>query len=86
MSVPISSTIKRTLVAILHLACDLAIGAAVIIGFWTLEQLILWLWGSDTPMLFGVLPLKYVFHGIDLAVLLVVGVLSAMSISRILRG
>ena len=45
--------------------------AVLILVSWLIEQEILFLWGSDEPQIFGVLPLTYVLQALDLTVLLV---------------
>lgn len=68
----------------IHIVCHLALAALILVGIWALERLTSLLW-SETPLLFGTLPLKYVFHGMDLAVLVVFGFYGTIAIARALR-
>jgi hypothetical protein len=47
------------------------IAAVWIFVFWLLEQEIVFLRGGGAPPMFGVLPLEYIFQGLDLTVLAV---------------
>lgn len=59
----------RTLAAATFVIAHTAITALFIICMYGIEELIKHLWASEAPLLFGIVPLSYVFHAIDLGVL-----------------
>lgn len=44
--------------------------AVLVFGFWCMDELITALWGQDEPMVWGRMPLKYLFQGVDVALIL----------------
>jgi hypothetical protein len=47
------------------------VAAVWIFVFWFLQREIMVLWGGDVPLIFGALPLEYLFQGLDLTILTV---------------
>jgi hypothetical protein len=45
----------------------------LIFGFWLVEREIQALWGSEEPILFDSVPLKYLFHALDLITIMGLG-------------
>ena len=65
--------IKRALAAATFLILHSLLAAVFILCMFGFEWLIRGLWGSAEPRFFGVLPVRWLFHAIDLAVLVVFG-------------
>jgi hypothetical protein len=61
------------------------VAAVWIFVFWFLEREIVFLWGGDTPLIFGVLPLEYLFQVLDVSVLTVLLYSGAASAIQELR-
>jgi hypothetical protein len=59
----------------------------VLIGcFWVIEQAIKQLWGKSEPLLYGRVPLKYLFDTLDVAVFAVFIVWGVIEAHRNLKG
>jgi hypothetical protein len=82
MDEPLIKPILSAIRAITHLLCHVLVAAVILIGIRVLELLIQWLWQAVEPMLFGVLPLRYLVHGVDLGVLLAFGFYGIISSSE----
>jgi hypothetical protein len=65
--------ISRAIAAAIFLIIHTTLAALFIICMYAVEMLIRSLWGVDNPLMFGILPLAYIFHAIDLGVLIVFG-------------
>jgi hypothetical protein len=52
-----------------HFALHFGAAVVVIIGFFLVERLVLLLWNDQIPAFFDRVPIRYVFHAMDLAVL-----------------
>jgi hypothetical protein len=79
---PLWSPVRSALRAAVHLACHVALAALIIIGIRALELLMAWLWQVPNPLLFDALPLKWMFHAMDVGVLLVFGFYGIISVAR----
>lgn len=55
-------------------------------GIWLLEQHIRLLYGQEEPMLYDRIPLKWLFHTMDLGILIVFVVWGVIEAHRKLRG
>ena len=63
------------------------IASLILIGcFWVVEQAIRRLWQDGEPLLYGRVPLKYLFHTLDVAVFAVFIVWGVIEAHRNLRG
>jgi hypothetical protein len=71
--------------AAIHLACHLVVAGVILLGIRGLELLMAFLWKSQNPLLFDVLPLKWLFHAMDLGVLLVFGFYGIISVAKAFR-
>lgn len=71
--------------AAVHLVCHVGIAALILVGIRLLELLISWLWKSNNPLLFDLVPLKWFFHALDVGVLLVFGFYGIVSVARSFR-
>jgi hypothetical protein len=58
----------------------------LVFSIWALEQLVVWLWGQREPMLYGIIPLKWLFNTMDAAIFLVFTVWGAIEAHRKLKG
>lgn len=74
--------ISRALAAATFLLVHTALAALFIVCTFVFESLIRYLWGSGEPLLFGRLPLAYIFHAIDLGVLCVFGYRGILAANR----
>ncbi len=82
----VTEPIKRAVRAGVVLLCHLAVASVIIVGIRLLEALVHVLWDSGDPHLFGVLPLIYVFHGMDAGVLAVFVFWGVVEANRVFRG
>jgi len=69
--------IMRAVAAATFLLVHTLIAATFIVCMYGFESLIKYLWGVHEPLLFGRMPLAYVFHAIDLGVFGYRGILAA---------
>jgi len=65
--------VEKALTAATFLILHALLAAVFILCMFGLEWLIKGLWGSAEPRFFGVIPVRWRFHAIDLGVLLVFG-------------
>lgn len=77
--------VRAALRAAIHLACHIVVAGLIIVGIRALEGLMSWLWQSQNPLLFDLLPLKYLFHAMDLGVLLVFAFYGIISVAKTLK-
>jgi len=63
--------IKWPFIAAVVVLAHFAVALLVISLIWVGQQWVNYLWGGDEPMLFGRLPLKWLFDVIDLTILAV---------------
>lgn len=63
----------RAIAAATFLIIHTILAALLILGIYAVETLIKHLWGADNLLLFGVLPITYIFQAIELGVLIVFG-------------
>jgi hypothetical protein len=47
----------------------MALAALLLTGIWALERFTKWLYGEEVPLLFGILPLSWMFDAADLGVI-----------------
>ncbi len=69
--VPWDDPIKRVGLASLVLVCHSVMAALIITLIWGFEAYNHWLNGNQPRLLFGILPLSYLFDGMDLGVICV---------------
>jgi hypothetical protein len=74
--------IRATVRTAVALACHLTNAVLILLSIKALELILHWLWAERDPTLFGVLPLGWVFHGMDVAVLLVFAIYGTISVAR----
>ena len=68
------------------LACHTGIAVIILTLIFLLEMYIIYLWGGATKaLLFDLVPIKYLFHAIDLAILVVYGVYGVIDAIRVFR-
>jgi hypothetical protein len=77
--------IKAAAYAAIHIAIHLSIAGLLVLGIRGLELLIKWAWDSKNPLLFDVLPLKWLFHAMDLGVLVAFGFYGLISVTKAFR-
>jgi hypothetical protein len=70
---PMKNTLQRPLRAAIAFLGHLFLGSLVLIGIWLTEMLFELLWHGHEPTFFGWLPVRWIFDGSDLAVMLVFG-------------
>jgi hypothetical protein len=70
--------------ATLYIVRHISEAALIIIGISALEALMTWLWHPAKPLLFDIFPLKYIFHAMDVGVLLVFGYHAISGLWRVL--
>jgi hypothetical protein len=58
----------RAAAAALFLLVHTMLATLIILGVFGIERLIKYLWGVDKPLLFGFVPLEYLFQVIDVGV------------------
>jgi hypothetical protein len=64
----------------------LILGLVLVTGTWIMEQFFHWLWGEKEPLLYGRIPLKWLFDTVDMAILGVFIVWGAVEAHRKLKG
>lgn len=64
---PLRRAFRAGIAFIGHLAVSLVLVGCIR----ALELAIRWLWGGEEPLLFERVPLQYLFHALDLAVILI---------------
>jgi hypothetical protein len=60
--------LRRAFRAAIALIGHLFISLVLIGCFWVVEQVIRWLWQGEEPLLYGKVPLRYLFDTLDVAV------------------
>jgi len=83
---PWFGSLERAFRAALALVGHLALGLLMLGGIWVTEHWFRWLWGEAEPMLYGRVPLRYLFDTMDVAILIVFTVWGAWEAHRQLRG
>jgi hypothetical protein len=78
--------LRQALRASIVFAGHLAITALNLIGIWLVEQLIHWLWGEEDPVLFGRLPLQYVFDLLHAGILMTLFFWGVVAINDVYKG
>lgn len=76
---------KKQKVAIVFL-CHLAVIALIVAGIYLLELEIHYFWSDHAPLIFGRIPLAYLFQALDVAIVLVFAYRGIREIDDILRG
>jgi hypothetical protein len=61
--------IVGAIAAATFLAIHTILATLIIVSMYAVETLIKHLWGVENPLMFGFLPVAYIFQGIDLGVL-----------------
>jgi hypothetical protein len=64
-----SGPLQKTSRALLEWACHLLLVSAILTGIWLIERLLGLLWTGGPPVLFGLVPIKFIFDGADLGIL-----------------
>jgi len=81
----ITAPFIRARSALIEWASHTLVVAGLLVGFWLIELLLHWLWRGSEHLLFGKIPLRWVFDAADLAILatfLMYGVLSVLRAYR----
>ena len=78
--------LRRAFRAAVALIGHLFISLVLIACFWAIEQTIKWLWHGAEPLLYGRVPLKYLFDTLDVAVFAVFIVWGVIEAHRNLKG
>lgn len=77
--------LRGTLRASFVLLCHLVLVTVILSVIRAVEFVIHYLWGTADPLLFDSFPLRYLFHGMDLAVILNFAWYSSVSAARAFR-
>jgi hypothetical protein len=77
---------RRTSMAGFAFLCHLALCCLTVSGFYGFEKLLHLLYGTDEPMLFDHVPLKFLFQFIDVCIVLVFGYCGIIEAYDHLRG
>ncbi len=78
--------VVKALQAAVFVLCHTGIVSVILVGFYGVERLIHFLWGSENPMLFGSWPLAYVFHAVDLGLVLIFGYRAILAANTAFEG
>lgn len=66
--------------------CHLGLIAISILGIFGLEHLFHYLWGETEPLLFGRVPLRWMFEAVDIAIIALYAYRFIREANEILRG
>jgi hypothetical protein len=64
---------RRAVRAAVALLGHMFLSLLAILGFWLVEQVIGRLWTDQEPMIYGQIPLKWLFHTIDVGIIATFG-------------
>jgi hypothetical protein len=81
----LKTAVRRHFRAGVLFVAHLLLAAVALIGIWLLEKMFQGLWGEHEPTFFGWLPVKWLFDGADVGVILVVGVRGILEINHMLK-
>ena len=81
----ISGTIGKTLNAALLLVCHFGLATILIVGFHFIEVVVKFIGSNGGDLVFGLLPLGYIFQAVDVAMIVLVAATGLLDTYKALR-